>query len=95
MNYLSWILFIGLQVFQAGNGNYQQEMGYYEANDLYGKHPSKETIYLIKAAEIGVMYGLTKLFPEYENELLLGGSLAIIGCIIYDTQQGVALRVRF
>jgi len=48
MNWL-WALFIAGQILSAGNMNYQQEMGYWEINPIYEKHPSKQQVYFTKA----------------------------------------------
>ena len=66
MNTALWVLFLGLQVFGAGNINYQQEAGYYEMNPIYGRHPSKTKVYAIKAIETGLIYGITKGIDHYE-----------------------------
>ena len=54
--------------------NYQQDQGYYEINPVYhvygDMHPSDEQIYLTKGLEIAAVYGATKLWPEYEKEIL-------------------------
>ena len=90
-----WALFIAGQIFTAGNMNYQQEQGYYEINPLYGKHPSKERVYITKAAEIGAVYALTKIFPKHEKKILVGVNTVMIGFILYDSKQGISMRVRF
>ena len=90
-----WVFFISMQVFQAGNINYQQEAGYYEINPLYGRHPSKEKVYLIKAAETAVVYGATKIFPKYERPILLFCMAVQVGFFVYDRQQGISMSVRW
>lgn len=95
MKELLWGLFIAGQIFSAGNMNYQQEAGYYEVNPLYGEHPSKERVYLTKAAEIGAVFALTKIFPKYDKEILIGANSVLIGFIIYDHKKGISMSVRF
>lgn len=90
-----WILFIAGQIFSAGNINYQQEMGYYEINPIYGKYPSVERVYITKAAEIGGLYVLTKIFPKYEKELLTGANHVLFSFIVNDNNMGIGMRVRF
>jgi len=95
MNTTLWVLFIALQAFGAGNINYQQEQGREEINPIYGSHPSKGRVYLTKAAEIGVIYGATALFPEHK-EAILGFACGIaVGFISYDAMRGIELKVRF
>ena len=94
MNYL-WALFIAGQIISAGNMNYQQEMGYYEINFIYGKHPSKEQVYITKAVEVGVVYGLTKLMPKYEKEIVSFASGVCWGFIYSDKQKGIHLGFRW
>jgi len=90
-----WIMFIAGQIFGAGNINYQQEAGYYELNPIYGKHPSAERVYATKALEIGAIYAITKIFPKYEEEILLGANSVIVGFIAYDSNAGISMKVRF
>lgn len=90
-----WVLFLGLQVFQAGNINYQQEAGYYEINPIYGRHPSKEKVYAFKAAEILVVYGLTRAFPKYEKEILGCCVTVQLGFFVYDKHQGISMNMRW
>ncbi len=90
-----WILFIAGQIFSAGNINYQQEAGYYEINPIYGRHPSSERVYITKAAEIGSLYALTKIFPKHEKKLLIGANAVMLGFIYYDYRMGIEMKVRF
>ena len=90
-----WALFIAGQIWQAGNINYQQSAGYYEINPLYGKHPSRERVYVTKALEVGLVWGVTKLFPEYEKEILFGVNSVLVGFILYDNNAGISMSVRF
>ena len=90
-----WVVFIAGQIFSAGNINYQQEAGYYELNPIYGRHPSKEKVYIIKAAEIGGLYALTKIFPKHEKKLLIGANCVMLGFIYYDYKMGIKMEVRF
>jgi len=94
MNYL-WALFIAGQIISAGNMNYQQEMGYYEINPIYGKHPSKEQVYITKAVEIGAVYGLTKLMPKYKKEIVSFANGVCWGFIYSDKQKGIHLGFRW
>ena len=94
MNYL-WVLFIAGQILSAGNMNYQQEMGCYEINPIYNEHPTKERVYLTKAIEIGVVYGLTKLMPKYEKEIVSFASGVCWGFIISDRQKGIHFGLRW
>ncbi len=90
-----WAIFIVGQIFSAGNINYQQEAGYYELNPIYGRHPLKERVYITKAVEIGALYTLTRLFPKYEKQLLVGANSVLLGFIAYDSSVGISMKVRF
>ncbi len=68
---------------------------YYELNPIYGKHPSKEQVYVIKAAEIGAVYAATRLFPKHEKTLLIGANSVMLGFIYYDHKMGISMSVRF
>jgi len=90
-----WLFFVG-QVMQWGNINWQQEHGYYEMNDLYGDHPSKQKVGWIKAGELTVVYLLCQEFPEHRNKLLKFVNVVTYGMMIYDAcHNGVALEFRF
>jgi len=90
-----WILFIVMQIISAGHINYQQEAGYYEINPIYGKHPTKSEVYITKGIEILAIYGITKMFPKYENVILIGSTAVGIGFMFNDKANGIALKVRF
>jgi hypothetical protein len=92
---LLWVLFITGQILSAGNMNYQQENGYYEINSLYGKHPSRQEIYTIKATECLAVYGLTKAFPKYKEHILVSANTMVWTFIYYDNQRGIALNFRW
>lgn len=92
---LVWTLFIASQILSAGNMNYQQEMGYYEINPLYGRYPSKEQVYITKAVQIGVIYGLTKIYPKYEKDILLISNGICWGFIISDREKGIKFGLRW
>ena len=94
MNYL-WVLFVAGQILSAGNMNYQQEMGYYEINRIYSKHPSKQEIYWTKGIETGLIFAATKIFPEYEKEILIGSNVVCWGFIINDRVKGIAFKFRW
>lgn len=95
MNTALWVLFLGLQVFGAGNINYQQEAGYYELNPIYGRHPSSGKVYCIKAAETALVYGVTKVFPKHENKIIAGAIGLQLSFIAYDHNKGIAMKMRF
>lgn len=40
-----------------------------EINPLIGSHPSNETLLLIKAGTIGIVYGLGQLFPSHRKKI--------------------------
>jgi len=90
-----WALFIVGQIFSAGNMNYQQEAGYYEINPLYGKHPSKEQIYLTKAIQVGGVYAATKIFPKHKKVILGAATTMVFSFIAYDKSVGIKMKVRF
>jgi len=90
-----WALFIAGQILSAGNMNYQQEKGYHEINPIYSKHPSKKEIYLTKGIETGLVFAATKIFSEYEKEILIGANTVCWGFIITDRIKGIKLGVRF
>lgn len=94
MNWL-WAFFIAGQIFSAGNMNYQQEMGYWEINPIYGKHPSKQQVYVTKAVEVGIVYGLTKVFPEHKKGLLTFANGMCWGLIISDREKGINMGFRW
>ena len=88
-------LFIALQIYGAGNMNYQQEQGYYEINSLYTKHPSSREVYLKKAAETILVYGLSKTFPKHEDKILSFACGVSLSFIANDTMRGINIAVRF
>jgi hypothetical protein len=90
-----WLSFILLTIFNAGNMNYQQDIGMYEINPLYGRHPSHEQVYVTKALGIAGVYGLTKAFPEHKKQILIGANTVALGFIYYDHKQGIEMQVRF
>jgi len=90
-----WALFIIGQVFSAGNMNYQQETGHYEINPLYGRHPSKERIYLTKVIQVGGVYAATKIFPKHKKKILGAVTTIVYSFIIYDKSIGIGMKVRF
>ena len=94
MNWL-WALFIAGQIISAGNMNYQQEMGYWEINPIYEKHPSKQQVYFTKAIEIGLVYGATKALPKHKKTILMLSNGVCWGFIISDRQKGIKLGFRF
>lgn len=94
-----WAIFLALQIFGAGNINYQQDAGYYEINPIYhvfgDRHPSKEQVYLVKAIETGVLYGATKIFPKHKKKIMAAAVAVQVGFIIYDNTQGISMQVKF
>ena len=95
MNWL-WAAFIAGQIINGGNINYQQQNGYYEINQtVYSKHPSNQRVWITKAAEIGIVYGLTKVFPEKKKEILAGSNFVCWGFIVSDKFKGIRLGFRF
>lgn len=90
-----WTLFIVGQLLSAGNMNYQQEAGYYEINPIYGRHPSCERVYVTKIAEIGAIYGLTRVMPKHKKKILVGANVICWGLIIDDRRKGIAFGLRF
>ena len=79
--------------------NYQQDQGYYEINPVYhvygDMHPSDEQIYLTKGLEIAAVYGATKLWPEYEKEILSFATGVTFAFIAGDKMSGIEMKVRF
>ena len=91
-----WAMFLTLQVLGAGHINYQQESGYYEMNPVYGRHPSAETVYAIKGAEIAIAWSLTKLLPRYKEQILKSCISFQLGFMAYDKHhQGISLSFKF
>ena len=90
-----WALFIAMQILSAGHINYQQEQGYYEINPIYGKHPTKSEVYIIKGIEMGIIYAATKVFPKYEKHILIGSTAVSLGFMVNDKRNGIALKDRF
>lgn len=90
-----WTIFITLQIVGAGSINAQQAAGMHEINPIYGRHPSKERVYLTKAAETLALYGLTRALPEYEAKLV-GAAIAVqLAFFAYDDAKGISLRMEF
>ena len=90
-----WVLFISAQILSAGHINYQQEAGYYETNPIYDEHPSKNEVYVIKAIETLGVYAVTKIYPGYKNELLIGGTAVCFGFMLNDKRNGISIKFRF
>jgi len=95
MNKALWIALIAGQILSAGNMIYQQEAGYYEINPIYGEHPGKERIYATKLAELGLIYGATRLAPRYEKKILATANVICWGFIISDRYKGIAFSLRW
>jgi len=95
INNTMWTTLVIGQVVNAGNMNYQQESGYYEINPLYGKHPPKGRIYITKAGELLCIYGITKLFPKWETEILTFSNGIVWGFIFYDNRKGIEFKLRY
>ena len=92
---LLWTLFIAGQILNAGNMNYQQEIGYSEFNPIYGSHPDKKVVYLYKTAECLWLYSLTKMYPKYEKPMLVFANSMVWGMIINDNRTGIAFNFRW
>lgn len=90
-----WILFIVGQILSAGNMNYQQEMGYHEINPIYRKHPSEGRVYATKIIETSVLYGVTKILPKHEKEILVAGNFICWGFIVSDRIKGISFKLRW
>jgi len=56
LNIILFIFFLIGQILSAGNMNWQQAEGYREINPLYGKHPSIQTVYIIKIIQTALIY---------------------------------------
>ena len=95
MNKALWIVLIAGQILSAGNMNYQQEAGYYEINPIYGEHPNSGRVYLTKAAELVLVYGATKLMPDYETQILAGSNMLCWGFIVSDRMKGISFGMRW
>lgn len=94
MKYL-WILFIAGQILNAGHTNYALENGYYEQNPIYGKHPSKQEIYIGKIISTAGIYGLTKAFPRHEKPVLIVANVVVWGVVIRDSMVTGTLSFRW
>lgn len=90
-----WTLLIAGQIISAGNMNYQQDVGYYEVNPIYGEHPSALRIYVTKAAETALIYGATQLYPKYERHILTITNVVCWGFIYNDHRKGIGMSLRF
>ncbi|MCK5610508.1 hypothetical protein KAR91_52025 [Candidatus Pacearchaeota archaeon] len=90
-----WILFIAGQIINAGNMNYQQDMGYYETTPYYSRHPSKSEVYLVKVGGTIAVYATTKILPKHETLILLGANVVVWGFVYDDYKKGIALNLRF
>lgn len=88
---LLWITFIAGQIFSTGNMIHQQEIGMYEINPIYGRHPSKERIIITKVVEIGGVYWATKKFRKHKVKILKGSNACVFGFIIDDKRRGVSM----
>ena len=92
---LLWTLFIAGQILNAGNMNYQQEIGYSEFNPIYGSHPDKKVVYSYKIAECLWLYSLAKMYPEHERPILTSANFILWSVIINDNRTGIALNFRW
>jgi len=90
-----WIVLMIAQILSAGHINYQQEVGYYEINPIYGRHPSKTRVYTTKVIETAAIYGATKLFPKYEKPIVASATAVAFGFMAWDKSNGIALKFRF
>lgn len=95
-----WALFILGQILNAGNMNYQQEIGLYEVNHfIYGEHPSRNEIYRIKALECAGLYGATKIFPKHAKSILSFANGVAWGVMYFDYNNqrysGVEFKFRW
>ncbi|OFW47577.1 MAG: hypothetical protein A2163_00720 [Actinobacteria bacterium RBG_13_35_12] len=85
------------QIFNTGNVIYQQETGkYYEINPIYGKHPGKDTVYIIKALETIAILGSAWLFKDHATAILIPANVVVLGAIAQDmTTFGVQAKVEW
>lgn len=90
-----WTLYIILQVLSAGHINYQQSIGCYEINPVYGKHPTKTQVYMVKGLNTLAVYGATKMFPKYEKHILAGVIGVDIAFMARDSAHGIAFKFRY
>lgn len=90
-----WVLFMAGQILNAGNMNYQQEIGYYETTSYYSKHPSKKEVYVTKAAGTLAVYCATELLPGYKEPIMVGANLIVWGFIYSDKKNGISLSCRW
>jgi hypothetical protein len=91
-----WWCFVVGQVLQWGNINWQQAHGFYEMNDLYGEHPSKQKVGWIKAGEIALSYAFCKKYPEHRNVYLKACNIVVYGLMVWDSlHNGVAVQFRW
>ena len=88
-------IFILGQILNTGNMIYQQNAGYYEINPVYGKHPGKDTIYLIKSLETISVLSSAWLFKKYRKEILIPANVIVWGTITGDLACGVQAKFEF
>ena len=87
--------FILGQILNTGNMIYQQNSGYSEINPGYGKHPGKDTIYLIKSLETISVLSSAWLFKKYRKEILIPANVIVWGTITGDLACGVQAKFEF
>ena len=88
------LLVVG-QILSAGNLNYQQDIGLYEINPLYGRHPSTERVYFTKVIETIAIIGIAKAMPKHEMKILTGANMVCWGFIAYDRVIGIKFGFRW
>ena len=84
--------FVGLEFLQAGNMGWQQDNGYYEINPIYGRHPSRDRIYLTKAAECVFARIVAWNMDEPKRSTFLRWChYAVLAMMAYDTYHNIPI----
>ena len=84
--------FVALEAMQAGNMCWQQDNGYYEINPIYGRHPSRDRIYLTKAAECVFARIVAWNMDEPKRSTFLRWChYAVLAMMAYDTYHNIPI----
>lgn len=90
------LTFLGGQVFNTGNMIYAQENGRREINPVYGDHPSKTKIYIIKGLGTIAVLGSAWLLPKYRKQILIPANVVVVGIITNDlTTFGIEMTTEW
>jgi hypothetical protein len=84
---LTSTLLIG-KVIEIGQTNYAIQKGGQELNPLFGKHPSKEKIYIYQGILSAVIcYSLIKMNKKERRIFLPICNAVVFGCVLFNYKQ--------